>query len=354
MPYTHFRYIAYEVPTATSKAGGSVESGFDAGTECPSNVLIPVPDDINTDAKYRLKRLALAVQLAKTRINSLGDNDQTLKIFVAPEFYFRPPASLGANYINNTYPNSVLTQIINVLREMFTHPDFAHWLIVPGTIMWNTSESMVKPDIYYNSCFQIRGGPVAHSGDNVFYTEKKIPSGIDGVPYGPGQDLKIKLVEEAWKNRKRRIFDIDTVSVGIEICLDHGLQVLKNVLADWPKNEGANREISLHILTAGGMPMKDTSVAAKAGGYLLRNDGYSNNLHSQLKKVQRHAFTDPLMGELHDTTSSDLSGKAIMDVDIAEESHRDMPGGPGQVPMKGAEYLKFTQRVVIYPVKALP
>lgn len=354
MPYTHFRYIAYEVPTATHGPGGKVESGFDAGTECPSIGSIPVPDNISTDAKFRLKRLAVAVHLAKTRIRSLSDNNNTLKIFVAPEFYFRPPASLGKNYMHDTYPNSVLNQITGALRNMFTHPDFTHWLIIPGTIMWNTSEDTFAKVIYYNSSFQIIGGPVVSPGNNLNYIEKEIPSTIDGVPYGPGNDPTVKLAFESWRSRKYRVFNVDNISCGLEICLDHGIKVFKKILADWPKNEGKDREVSLHLLTAGGMPIREESVGARVGGYLLRNDGYSVSPHSQLKQITRYVVTDPKTGNLLDTKPSDPFGKAVMSADIAEESHRDMPGGPGQVPMKGGNYFQFPQRVVIYPAIALP
>lgn len=361
MPYTHFRFIAYEVPTATHRPGGKVESGFDAGQEYQFISRIPVPGNIPDDARKRLKRLAGIVNLAANRLKlELADNDNTLKIFMAPEFYFRPPAALGGNYRSDTYPNSVAAKIFSALGEMFTHADFKNWLIVPGSIMWNTSEDTLAPKvIFYNSSFQITGGPVAKSGDNLNYIEKEMPSGIDGVPYGPGMDPNVKLAFESWKSRKHRVFKVDNIDCGLEICLDHGFRkigekivsdhrVLKKVLNDWPSKEGSTREINLHLLTAGGMPLNPASVAAKVNGYILRNDGYSDTPHSELKKVLRYTCPEPLMGILTDCTPSDLSGTAHLDTAVKVEKVYPVPEGALQVPMKGDNYFKFPQQVVFY------
>lgn len=357
MPYTHFRYIAYEVPTATSMPNGPVVSGFDAGQECPAIARIPVAGTTPADARKRLKRLAAVVDTAVTRVQTgFGDNANTLKIFIAPEFYFRPPNALGPGYVHDTYPQEDTYKIWGQLESMFTAVDFKDWLIVPGTVMWNLHDPSAGRT-FLNTAMYIIG----NQAKSVYFIEKKLPSNIDGIPqpYAPGNDPYLKPIYEKWDYRKPHVFSIGGVPCGLEVCLDHAnspnCRVLKTVLSDWYKNEGGDQEISLHLLTAGGMTIKDKSVAAKANGYILRNDGYSNPPHSELRKIGRYTQPDPLLGQLLDTTPDNLDGTvefaATVTVGVASIP---LPNDATRVPMKGNPYYEFAQRLVIYPPQPLP
>jgi hypothetical protein len=358
MPYTHFRYIAYEVPTATFQPGGNVESGFDAGEEYQAIGRLPVPDGVPNDARIRLKRLAGVVNFAANRIQAFGDNANTLKIFMAPEFFFRPPATLGANYLHHTYPNNDQAKILAALNGMFVHADFQDWLFVPGTIMWNTSLDTRRATLFFNTVIHIRGG--LQNALNVI--EKKQPSGIDGVPVtgAPILDAGYKIVHQRWQTRKRHVFAVNGTELGLEICLDHldsgNCRVLKTVLSDWEKYQGNNQEISLHLLSAGGMSIQVKSVAARINGYILRNDGLANpGARSELRKVLRYTEPDPLAGKLFDVPSYHLGGTASLGPSIVVDvGSFPLPAGPLTVPMKPAPYRQFPQRIVIYPPQPLP
>lgn len=362
MPYTHFRYIAYEVPTAVQDKN-AVFSGFNPGSPCAAVPRIPVaniPD--GADAKNRLLRLASVVDKAATWVNQAGgDNRNTLKIFVVPEFYFRPPNSFARRDCPyNTYSYDEAVQIFDELNHLFVHADFSDWLIVAGTVMWhwnNTDDEQPGPNpnpnqpdpnglyvpsdptgrVYRNSAVYIRGG----RADSLRIIEKDVPSGIDGVPnpYAPKRDAYddhfVKTFED-WDLQKQHVFEVGEVRCGLEVCLDHsdeaGHRVLKTVIRKWRKRENAAPPaLDLHILTAGGMPIEKGSVAAKRNGYILRNDGLSNYPFSELRRVSRY----------------NLSGSAMLAAnEIAEDDLLLAP--PEKLAIRNADF--HEQRLVFYPI----
>src|ERR1044071_843991 len=187
MPYTHFRLLAYEVPTATYVTSMTADgvSGWNPGRERPAAARVPVAGVTNDDARIRLKRLASAVNSVSGLLPMLvDDNNATLKIFLVPEFYFRPP-TVDASYYSNTYPNSVKNQILTALNEMFAHADFTHWLFVCGTILWNSRQDVKSTPLYFNTAITVKGGPHpdVHNRQDaiVSVVEKRMPSGIDGI-----------------------------------------------------------------------------------------------------------------------------------------------------------------------------
>jgi len=359
MPYTHFRYIAYEVPTASIRtADNAVVCDYAAGDTYQAIARLPVPADTPPDAKVRLQRLAGVVNFAANRLGTLADNANTLKIFMAPEFYFRPPAALGADYFSGTYPLADVNAIWKAFSNMFAHADFQHWIFIPGTMLWNTRVDPKRPHLYFNTLAHIRGGVA----DGLNVIEKNQPSTIDGMPVVgvPARDSAYRVFHQTWRNRKKHVVDVSGVPVGFEICLDHlnsaYSRVLKNVLSDWRANEGgALPGLKLHILCAAGMSIQDKSVCPIVNGYILRNDGIAKaGARSELKEITRYQSPDPLMATLMDTNPADLNGTATLGAAIAEEQAVDIPGGALRVPSKGAGYSEFTQRVLFYPSCALP
>jgi hypothetical protein len=357
MPYTHFRYIAYEVPTATSRLQGNntdVVSGFHPGPLCPPIPRIPVDANTPPDALHRLRRLAAVVDRAKTVIDQLGgDDNNTLKIFMVPEFYFRPPipAVNPDQYTYNTYPYEEAEKLLEELNVMFLHADFRHWLIVAGTVMWNWQD-MQSTD-YRNSAVHVRGNEV----ESLRVIEKDVPSHIDGVPNPYANihpyDPYIEKTFQEWTSRKYHVFDVGGITLGLEVCLDHGTghlhRVLKTVLSQWPLNEGnmASPRLSLHLLTAGGMGINNESIAAKKGGFILRNDGYSGAPRSQFQRVP--VYTKPRGLQRVETVPEDLAG-AVPHTGTINPTHHVQLMPPELVPMfDPLTYRQFPQRIAIYP-----
>jgi hypothetical protein len=359
MPYTHFRMIAYEVPTATFQGGGPVVSGWDPGQAYQAIGRLPVPNNTNNDAKIRLQRLAGVVEFAYNRLQTIGDNANTLKVFVVPEFYFRPPV-LGANYLNNTYPQEAVNQVWTALDSMFVHHDFNNWLFICGTAMWNTlSDTMVTP-VYFNTAIYVRGG----QAQGLRLIEKQLASGIDGVPQAmaPSMTPDVSPIFAEWGVRKQHVFTIDNITFGLEVCLDHANNgdgpVLKKVLAAWQGRQGAAPpEVKIHVLTAGGMDIEVESVAAKVGGYIFRNDGMANpGARSELYQVQSYNTPDPLGAQLLIANQFDptAAASANLGANIAPQQSDPLPAGPLTLPMPGVAYTTFPQQVSFYPALAVP
>jgi hypothetical protein len=358
MPYTHFRYIAWEVPTATflTSGLGGVVCDYDPGEMYQAISRLPVPATVPDDARKRLQRLAGVVNLAANRLSGIGDNPNTLKIFMAPEFYFRPVAA-DPDYHSGTYPVKDQVAILQAMNEMFAHADFRDWLIVPGTVLWNTRADVRRDFLYFNTLVHVQGGQ-----QNVLNViEKNQPSGIDGMPVVgvPGRDVAYSVFHTSWKNRKKRVAMVSGTPVGFDVCLDHQIgpefRILKYVLHNWRANEGIRQQVGLHLLCAAGMDVQPPSVAAKPNGYILRNDGIANpGARSQLIQVQRYVANLPLGLGQYNTNERNMSGFAIMAAPTAEESAVDIPGGALQVPSKGPTYATFAQRVVYYPTLAMP
>jgi hypothetical protein len=349
-----------------------VISGWSAGTECPPVARVPVPGTLPDDARIRLKRLATVVDLAKTQVSAGGrtDNVNTLKLFLVPEFYLRPPASIGADYTGYTYPVGVRAQILDALDTMFVAPDFADWLFVCGTMMWNTRADPRNPPLYFNTAIVVRGG----QANATHVVEKRIPSGIDGVPVamfpdgklhpaGPGWDPKVKLFFAGWEQRKRHVLRFDGITFGLEICLDHAdsaqCQVLRKVMSDWADNEAppALAGVQIHLLTAGGMNIQPGSVSAQDGGYILRNDGLTQApapATSEMRQVQGYELKDPLGLATWPSTANDLFAKATLAAGAAK-STVPIPAGAASVPAPPPPYSPIPQQqIAFYPVTAVP
>jgi hypothetical protein len=358
MPYTHFRYIAYEVPTATFPADGSggVVCDYAPGAECAAIARVPVPPGLVDDARIRVKRFAAVADQAATELQNLGgDNANTLKILMAPEFYFRP---VNAGFVSGTYPHSDLKAIVEALAEMFLDAAFADWLIVPGTILWNTKADEEKSaPLYFNTLVHVRGG----AENTLHVIEKNHPSGIDGMPQVgiPARDANYRIFHQRWRNRKAHVHSIEGTPLGFEICLDHAkgaaCRILRKVLTDWPNNEnGAAQPASLHLLSAGGMGIQAESVSARPNGFILRNDGLANpGARSELQKVVKYKR---LWGLLSGGDPVPLLSATAQLANVASASTLNLQNVVGMpalaVPQKPG-FATFVQRLVFYPPRPI-
>jgi hypothetical protein len=378
MPYTHFRVIGYRVPTASS--AGSVISGWGAGAEPAGIATIPVPPTLPDDPRIRLKRLAAIVNMAHARrpVNETDwpDDPNMLKVFVVPEFYFRPPSTLGVDYVGNTYPRDVGMQVLGALDQMFANPIFANWLFVCGTVLFNTRDDTMAPPLYHNSAVVVKGG----QPQGMRLVEKRVPSGIDGVPQvmvggraqgrGPGNDAKMGPYLQNWKQRKDHVMEFGGAIVGVEVCLDHAdsddHRVLKHVVRDWSNHEDpragspdlfASADVQLHILTCGGMRLKPNSVAAKVNGYVVRNDGMVNpgdtvEMH-QVTAYQKNGATNDEFGDPFPAGARNAGANLTRVPPSATVPVPRMVQG-ALVPPPPAPYPTMAQSLVYYAPRALP
>lgn len=337
MPYTHFQYIAYQIPTVARTAAEQKIYGIPPSNPitAPPALAPPLQGNVaglGDDAQRRIERLIGAMLVAANKLQSSKDNNQTLKIFMVPEFYFRP-ANEEVSYTYAQYQ-----AIKNVLRETIKGDDrFKHWLVIPGTIMWKWGKEQSSPnrpnpsstddaavDVYFNSAIYIsRADETLTSTIDDEHTkviEKVEASTTDGIPTEPNKKATNEVFyneEECWPKyqspakREKHIFTTGGITFGLEICLEHDWQirVVKNVVVE----NRPNKNIKLHLLIAAGMPVMPVSVAANQGGFILRTDGYSREKPSTNCQQIEMYVEGP--GEW-----KDLSSKAKLSGDIPIEA----------------------------------
>jgi hypothetical protein len=301
MPYTHFRYIAYQVPTVGQDSSGKAIYGIPAGTVVNPPALKGNVSGLDTDAQARVERLIGTMVAAKNRMKNLKiERPTALKVFTVPEFYFRP-SQTDVSYTTDQY-----RAIKDVLRETISQDNrFSNWLVVIGTIMWawegNTTKrpTLKGQTVYLNTAVYIKGGETSDFSHTV---EKAWASSIDGIPTGrhgggfTADGNKLASSDTWWvgnvskyqttPKKEKHLFVAGGIRFGLDICLEHffklpdysttppkpaidSYRVAKNVVIQSQKDN-----VQLHLLIAGGMPINSNSVAAKKQGYILRNDGY--------------------------------------------------------------------------------
>ncbi len=333
MAYKKVQFVAYQTQSFFTTDPGAVGAGNAVPAPAPhvdrqgkSRPACAEPWLVD-DALVRARRLREVVRFAQQKIATAKagltggdayDDDETLKVFVAPEFYFRqgregyPHAGL-TNDPTAENPCSVDT-LMQALREIFQTDEFKHWLIVPGTIfshwgetakktiafqlylssnnaridttatpplkpgralasagkvadledldftkvfMWDiqVDPGVVPPNYwqaeqglgsnYVNSTVIIQGGV----GGRYITEFKGDMSTIDvtainvGDPNPQGRDVYNTPLYESllndWERVKERVFVVDDVWFGVEVCLDHLRGVLKDVVDHWDTKEAA-------------------------------------------------------------------------------------------------------------------
>jgi hypothetical protein len=112
--YTHVQFIAYRVQTGEYR-GEDVKANFGGDIEAASK----------HDILQRCKIMTQAVKDARAHTGPLDAAPSTLKLFMAPEFYFR--GKLGA------YPYETISMILDEMRKETAQAKYQHWLFVFGS-----------------------------------------------------------------------------------------------------------------------------------------------------------------------------------------------------------------------------
>ncbi len=319
MPYTRVRYVGYEVPTVTLDNGGSAIYRIPPGNVSRTSKYSDKINRLSTDAKTRVLRFMKVLDHAREQVGVLGDNPNTLKVFMAPEFYFRPDKAEKAYSLAefNKIKAALTDSISNAKNNVFKN-----WLVVCGTALYRSSIKKTKSTIasssvdkyqtlyaYYNTAIVIKPKGGASQ------IEKFEASLIDGIPTGQhggseAVDPEKKDVTELIKRykslsyQKRHFFTVGGIPSTVEICLEHMINDFHNINdpatgqpfpgdAANPLSYGVVKNVLhkqnpptkpvLHLLPAGGMGINEFSVAAYSsnnslvplrGGYIMRSDGY--------------------------------------------------------------------------------
>lgn len=216
---------------------------------------------------------------------ALVEDDAVLKVFVAPEFFFRGP--------NGAYPTEDLVtgklQLFPKLVEMVSAPKYKGWLFVLGTVIAADEGADGKWN-YYNVAPIYEGGP---NGRRLL-AFKKYVSGVDflkqyetlddgGNVKAPEhtscldpkcfyselpQSFAASIAADGYEIVADNVFESGNVTFGIEICLDHLASALRSSLA-----KIGRETVDVQIVTSNGMSLSNGAICTPAGGPAFLSDG---------------------------------------------------------------------------------
>ena len=384
MSYTSVQFIAYEVPTGVALPAG--KCGVDQLQLCKDLVkeaaFTSALGALSEDARARVSRLLAIVDLARSSM-ATSQSTETLKVFVAPEFYLRPREQ---GQLSRSYASSDLVAAQSVFRQVFAQVRLQGWLCVLGTMIWNMKgtvaysgalsgggvsqkdlEGLSKldgKDVVYNSALVAIGGAGVQVYDKVYY------SGADDI-----SDKRYPLQGYTMRSTAQCVVAADNLQCGLEVCRDHQQRFLGKAFDDLRKSQtvdkNAIRKLDLQLLTACGMTVQKSSVILGPQRYLFRVDGaVSEDIdgngrfdHSELQLVTAGDVrgATQIVNATTDSRQWQALNKPNLAIDLADDLRLDVTGAKGAVLRKGRESWDyeekdldevFKQRLVIY--KSLP
>jgi hypothetical protein len=310
-PYSNIQFLAYELYTGPAKNAGKKE--FYLGLPKPA-------DDIKARCDLMKRAMARALQLS-------GPADpSTLKVFMAPEFFFR--GANGAYLLSETtgmgaYVEGASADLIGMLQDHASDPLYADWMFVFGTIL-STPDPAPAPTVVaasaatpapsaaapvalrevYNFSLVQAGGPANSKGKGACVVMKKFKSHIDFIklenaanptalsgqvlfdqavhhptPYEPRwslTDLELGSVVGAEQQQSDEdgggIFECQGVTFGMEICLDHLWSRL------WQVQLPGQNMVQVQLVPSGGASIGNDNLIVGQGGMVFACDGLNSGV----------------------------------------------------------------------------
>ncbi|MCJ8271636.1 MAG: hypothetical protein MJK04_19830 [Psychrosphaera sp.] len=284
MAYTKTQFVSYQLNTFTSYINTTGQWTYMGNT------------DSDTDIDYRVKVMIKCIDEASKSSQIDGDSS-TLKIFMAPEFYFRGLA--GA------YPVEKLSTIMDKLRNHTKASGFKDWLFVFGTaIGWMEVPTAPNRKEIINAALVQKGGISDAQNDTSKIVMKEYISHIDFARQNPGQDWNIAnnrlgvvganpltsltpvsgskdlntVPSTATDNVHERsstgygggcLFTMDGIEFALEICLDH----LKGRVKSYADATQHLRVPQVHLITSAGAHIVQQNVFTVQNGLVFNVDG---------------------------------------------------------------------------------
>lgn len=328
--YKQIQFIGYEISTAPKNAvfeNGVIKSGDYVGIT-----------DIDEDIKQRGRLMTDAILTANTNRTVPTDDDKTLKIFMAPEFYFRGP--------KGAYEMEQVQQVIESLQAIVKSDDWKDWIFVFGSIVGNSRPDQSdwllqfeEEELFrevYNVVLVQQGGFNDDSDakeNSARIVMKEFMSDIDFIlkpakgislsqsghmpafPPGEGEEEQLHNYDGLG------IFKLNELTFGLEVCLDH----LAGRLRSSPQLPGADM-VEFQLIPSCGMNIKPYNVIAQNDGYSFNVDGRTTP-GSSLKKVVKDTLDIlPVNSDIYPVTPAVVSPPQP---DV--ETDKIFANGPGSV-----------------------
>lgn len=341
MAYTNVQFIGYVLDTAPqlNPDGSKTYLGL---------------SDPQLDIEARCALMARAMQAARAALPQPSPpvpGGETLKVFMAPEFFFR-----GAS---GAYAMEDVQLAIASLQRMAADDQWLDWVFIFGTILGASSPTQQTPpyDIdpladteIYNFALVQQGGVTAQGDTGARMVMKELMSGVDfvataaspnslllgDVAYwpastsgGPGREQQQVNYDGAG------VFELAGITWALEVCLDHRDTVRR--LQRSPQLPG-QKLVQLQLVPSCGMGIQAPSVVTQAGGLVFNCDGSGAASHSTLAQQ-----VPPLAGVPLSASTP------VGDADIVLQG-----SSPVQDVAIGTLYAGGAGVVNVYPALALP
>ena len=320
MPYQNLAFMSYAVPTFYPSPPGVVAPAGGA----------PAIQLADPDLEARAQRFlnVLFWTQAQYANRPWMSDDKTLKVFQAPEFYFRRAT---ANEVGNaqfslanfygSYPEASRYRLAEALYgAIHGRPEFADWTITAGTICSVLPITDPTRLDLLNTAIMMRGQrSTTDSSVPYILMEKHYISNIDGPPATWHVNLNPTSVFSFQLNPDQSLDNIirwDNMLTGLEVCLDHGLGVLSDAMIRlWSVFGPEIPRVDLQAITSCGMDIVQPHVAVRDGGLVLLTDGMSHQVSgypTPISRLGRYVRQNNLF--------------AVIDADLPALSV--LPGGP--------------------------
>ncbi|MFL6680724.1 MAG: hypothetical protein ACJ8IK_20460 [Burkholderiaceae bacterium] len=272
LPFSYMVPTFYPVPPGDAQPQGGAP-------------LIALDDE---DLQARAQRLVNVLYwTATTYKDADGMSDsQTLKVFIAPEFYFRKASdaeAVSGQFTRNTsfgsYPEDVRYQLAEALYDAIqTTPLFKDWVIVAGTVCSVLPEYADRLNLL-NTAIMLRGQRSAPDASVPYVLmEKHYISHIDGPPQDWHANIDPTTVYSFTLNPDQELDNLiywNRMMLGLEVCLDHSRQVVRNAVNQLRATLGPNMQpLNLQLVTSCGMSIVNQALAVEDGALVMLTDGY--------------------------------------------------------------------------------
>lgn len=267
MSYSAVQFIGYEIFTGPGQ-NPKRYVGLDGDR-----------DDIA--ARVALMKEALNAAKASPQVNK---DPAVLKIFMAPEFYFR-----GAR---GAYPIDLVTGtgpdgggLVGALTDLIREGHWADWLVVFGTIVARGKNEVYNVSLVQQGSFRnenerlSKGVLIMKEFMSQIDFLRISPRGVTAADrsrlaaVGPGTyALEQNNPGQVGGYSGGSIFKIAGITFGLETCLDHAA---RRLLRAWPM--AGDPFIQIQLIPSGGISIQTAAVATLDGGLVFNVDGLKSD-----------------------------------------------------------------------------
>lgn len=236
---------------------------------------------LERDMKVRVDLLRQALEVAH-RDPRIDTRPTTLKLFMAPECFFRGPS--GAHAVNEILGRTSDAGLPAWLGGLLAEDRWEHWVAVFGTMAGccpAVDEFGMSSFEIYNVCIVQKGGAGGPSSRATIVKQCRSKIDIFSDPLGCLQDSGVRhlvageglgrhlaeqcLYRECGDTDDNGIFEIAGIRFGFEACLDHAQERLKSC--------SGMQGVQIQLVASGGMGLCFGSIAAVANGLVFHVDG---------------------------------------------------------------------------------